>query len=245
MVVVAARPGVGKTTFAMNLAYNAAREGKRFLVFSMEMTGSQIGRKLATMHAKQPLPINTHDPSRNARNAEILKSSLLEVADLPIKVDDSSRQDMSSIRATSKVVKRRDGLDAIVIDYLGLIQGDPTLQSKYAQVSELSKECKRLAMELNVVCFVVCQLNRDGANAEPRPENLRDSGQIEQDADIIMLLHREFNDAKSKEVKVIVAKNRFGGLGRSHDKIIFDPPTQQFLQVEQNKLSEGVHVHAG
>ena len=238
MVVIAARPSVGKTTFAMNLVYHSAWKGKKFLVFSLEMDGAQMGRKLATIHAGKDLKVSGPNAEVNKRNAEELKASIRACSHLPIHIDDGARPDISRIKATAKVLKRRHGLDALVIDYLGLMKSDPTIQNREQQVAEISKTCKEIAMELDIVVFLVCQLNREGAKDEPRLHHLRESGQIEQDADIVILLHRDLLQDR-EDVKVIVAKNRFGGQGHSKDRIKFKAEAQTFVEVQQpSRLNE-------
>lgn len=231
MVVIAARPSVGKTTFAMNLAYHSAMAGKKFLFFACEMSGAQLGRKLATIHAGKELKMSGPNKDVNKRNAEELKSSIRACSQLPIHVDDGARPDIAKIKATAKVLKRRGGLDALVIDYLGLMKSDPNIQNREQQVAEISKTCKEIAMELDIVVFLVCQLNREGAREEPRLHHLRESGQIEQDADIVILLHRDLLKDR-EDVKLIVAKNRFGGQGHSKDRIRFDQSAQRFIEVQ-------------
>ena len=233
--VVAARPSVGKTTFAVNLVYHAAFKKKRSLIFSMEMTGEQIGRKLAMIHTGKDLSTNTGSDSRNKENAELIKTALRGTSELPIHVDDGHSHGMGSVKAISKVLKRRSGLDAVVIDYLGLLRPDPNIQNREQQVAEISRQCKIMAKELDIVVFLVCQLNRESVkgNREPALHDLRESGQIEQDADIVILLHRDLLSKDKEDVKVIVAKNRYGGCGHSKDRIRFDMSCQRFNEVEQ------------
>lgn len=238
LVVIAARPSVGKTTFAMNLAYHSAWKGRKFLFFSLEMDGAQMGKKIATIHAGKELKMNTPNAEVNKSNAETLKSSIRACSHLPIHVDDGVRPDMSGIRATVKVLKRRQGLDAVVIDYLGIMKGDKSITGREQQVAEISKTCKEMAMELGIVVFLVCQLNREGARDEPRLHHLRESGQIEQDADIVILLHRDLLQDK-EDVKIIVAKNRFGGQGHSKDRIKFKADAQTFVEVQPSRMNEG------
>ena len=147
---------------------------------------------------------------------------------------------MGQIRATARIMHRKHNLDCVVIDYLGLVRPDDMKMTREQQVAEMSRQCKSLAKELDRPVFVICQLNRDAVKngAEPQLHNLRESGQIEQDADVAILLHRDLLGEK-EDVKVIVAKQRFGGTGHSRDRIKFKGESQRFIEVQNNALSDG------
>ena len=249
LVVVAARPSVGKTTIALNFAYNAGLEGKKTLIFSMEMTADQMSRKLATIHAGKSMPTNTTNPQVNRANANELIENVKATNNLPIFVDEAHDMNMGKVRAIAKIMKRKSGLNAIVIDYLGLLRPEDSSQVREQQVAQISKACKVLSKELDIVVFLVCQLNRESAKGggEPQLHNLRESGQIEQDADIVLLLHRDLLGADKKDVKLIVAKNRFGGCGHSNfpgstdSRIRFETDSQRFVEIQQAKLNDDIH----
>lgn len=248
LVVVAARPSIGKTTLALNFAYNAGLKGKKTLIFSMEMTADQMARKLATIHAGKSMPTNTPNPQVNRANASELIENVKATTNLPIFLDEAHDMNMGKVRAISKIMKRKSGLDAIVIDYLGLLRPEDSSQIREQQVAQISKACKVLSKELDIVVFLVCQLNRDSSKGggEPQLHHLRESGQIEQDADIVILLHRELLGEDKKDVKVIVAKNRFGGCGHSNfpnsteSRVRFETDSQRFVEIRQNKLNDEV-----
>jgi replicative DNA helicase len=236
LVVVAARPSVGKTTIVLNFVYNAALQGRKTLFFSLEMKAESLWEKLGLIRSKedkQGLPYKTSDDTLNKENAEKLITHIEECQNLPIFIDDYAGSSMSNIRTTSRIMHRKKGLDCIVIDYLGLVKPEDSRIAREQQVAEISRMAKQLAKELNIPVFLICQLNRDSVKkgAEPQLHDLRESGQIEQDADIVLLLHRDLLAENKNKTSIIVAKNRFGGTGHSKDKIMFMPNSQRFIQV--------------
>jgi replicative DNA helicase len=236
LVVVAARPSVGKTTIVLNFVYHAALQGKRTLFFSLEKLGL-----IRSEEDEHGLPYKTNDQTLNKHNAEKLISHIEECRKLPILIDDFAGSSMSNIRTTSRILHRKEKLDCIVIDYLGLVKPEDSKAPREQQVAEISRMAKQLAKELNIPVFLICQLNRDSvkSGSEPQLHNLRESGQIEQDADVVLLLHRDLLAEDKEKTSIIVAKNRFGGTGHSKDKVRFKAKAQRFIQVEANKLNEG------
>jgi len=247
LVVVAARPSVGKTTIVLNFVYNAALQGRKTLFFSLEMKAEALWEKLGLIRSKEDkngLPYKTSNQSLNKENAEKLIGHIEECRKLPIFIDDFAGSSMSNIRTTSRILHRKEGIDCIVIDYLGLVKPEDSKIAREQQVAEISRMAKQLAKELNIPVFLICQLNRDSVKkgSEPQLHDLRESGQIEQDADVVLLLHRDLLGEKEK-VSIIVAKNRFGGTGHSRDKIQFMAKSQRFIQVEDNRLNDGKREH--
>jgi len=247
LVVVAARPSVGKTTIVLNFVYHAALQGKKTLFFSLEMKSEALWEKLGLIRSKEDeegLPYKTSNQSLNKHNAEKLIMNIEECRKLPIFIDDYAGSSMSNIRTTARILHRKEGLDCIVVDYLGLVKPEDSKIAREQQVAEISRMAKQLAKELNLPVFLICQLNRDSVKkgAEPQLHDLRESGQIEQDADVVLLLHRDLLGDK-EDVKLIVAKNRFGGTGYSKDRIKFMAKSQRFIQVEDNRLNEGQREH--
>lgn len=244
LVVVAARPSVGKTTIVLNFVYNAALQGKKTLFFSLEMKAESLWEKLGLMRSQEDeygLPYKTSDADRNKVNAEKLIENISACQDLPIFIDDFAGSTMSNIRTTSRILHRKEGLDCVVIDYLGLVKPEDPKAPREQQVAEISRMAKQLAKELSIPVFLICQLNRDSvkSGSEPQLHNLRESGQIEQDADVVLLMHRDLLAEDKEKTALIVAKNRFGGCGHSKDKIRFKAKSQRFIQVDSNRLNEG------
>lgn len=243
MVVVAARPSIGKTTFSMNVAHHAAHKNKKILFFSLEMSKDQLGKKLAAIDKGVNLS-KFADRTDNEDDRRKLKEGLENISELPIWVDDDPAQTISQIRAQAKTMNRKVGLDAVFIDYLGLMEPEDKRDVREQQVAQISKACKRLAKELDLVVFLICQLNRDSAKTggPPALHNLRESGQIEQDADIVVMLHREMKAGGDTETTdIIVNKNRFGPIGHTKNRVTFDRFTQRFRQKEDPPPEPRLH----
>jgi replicative DNA helicase len=240
LVIVAARPSVGKTTLAMNFAYHAGKKGKTTAIFSLEMSADQLWKKIAAIDSGVDLSKFASGFDTEA-DRELLKSGLSNIAKLPIYVDDDSSQSIARVRSACKLIKRRGSLDAVVVDYVGLLTPDDKGMPREQQVAHISRTCKIIAKELECVVFLVCQLNRESekSKTEPGMHNLRESGAIEQDADSVILLHREILGDDPEKCAVIVAKNRFGRSGHSRDKIKFDRKTQRFVEQVQPRLNGG------
>lgn len=232
MVVIAARPSIGKTTFSMNVAHHVAKQGKKILFFSLEMSNDQLGKKLAAIDQGVNLS-KFAERNESDEDRRLLQVGLENISELPIWVDDNPSQTISQIRAQAKTMNRKHNLDAIYIDYLGLLEPEDKHDVREQQVAQISKACKRLAKELNLVVFLICQLNRDSAKTGGAPalHHLRESGQIEQDADIVLMLHREMKQGGDcQTTDIMVQKNRFGPIGHTNDRVTFDRFTQRFTQ---------------
>jgi len=239
LVIVAARPSVGKTTLAMNFAYHAGRKGKSTAIFSLEMSADQLWKKIAAIDSGVDLS-KFASGFDTEKDRNLLKSGLQNIASLPIHVDDDSSQSIARIRSACKLLKRRGSLDSVVVDYCGLLTPDDRNMPREQQVAHISRTCKIIAKELECVVFLVCQLNRESekSKTEPGMHNLRESGAIEQDADMVILLHRELLSEDPEKCSVIVAKNRFGRSGHSRNKIKFDRQTQRFVEQVDSHLSD-------
>lgn len=240
LVIIAARPSVGKTTLAMNFAHHSGHKGKTTAIFSLEMSADQLWKKIAAIESGVDLS-KFASGFDGEKDRELLDKGLYECSKLPIYVDDDSSQSISRIRSACKLLKRRDKLDSVVIDYVGLLTPDDRGMPREQQVAHISRTCKIIAKELECVVFLVCQLNRESekAKTEPGMHNLRESGAIEQDADMVILLHRELLGEDPEKTSVIVAKNRFGRSGHSRDKIKFDRKTQRFVELMEPRLNGG------
>ncbi len=241
LVIVAARPSIGKTTLSMNFAYHSAKKGKTTAIFSLEMSADQLWKKIAAIDSGVDLSKFASGFDSDA-DRKLLNQGLSNVGKLPIYVDDDSSQSISRIRSACKLLKRRQKLDSVVVDYVGLLTPDDRGMPREQQVAHISRTCKIIAKELECVVFLVCQLNRESekAKTEPGMHNLRESGAIEQDADMVLLLHREVLGEDPEKCAIIVAKNRFGRSGHSRDKIKFDRKTQRFVELVEPRLNGGV-----
>ncbi|MCV2508564.1 MAG: replicative DNA helicase, partial [Candidatus Lightella neohaematopini] len=221
LIIIAARPSMGKTTFAINLCENIAMsEDKPVLIFSLEMPGEQIMiRMLASLSRVEQSKIRTgqlndHDWTKISNTIKILLSKK------NIYIDDSSRLTPTEIRARARrVYKEHQGLSVIMIDYLQLIRVPYLAENRTLEIAEISRSLKSLAKELKIPIIALSQLNRSlEQRADKRPLNsdLRESGSIEQDADLIMFIYRDevYNDNSIKGItEIIIGKQRNGPIG--------------------------------
>ena len=217
MVIVAARPAIGKSTLALDFARACSiKNGLTSAIFSLEMSKSEITMRLLSAEAKVPLG---HMRSGNMSDDDWarLARRMGEVADAPLYIDDSPNLTMMEIRAKARRLKQRHDLKLIVLDYLQLMSSGKRVESRQQEVSEFSRQMKLLAKELEVPVIAISQLNRgpeQRTDKRPLLSDLRESGSLEQDADIVVLLHRpdawEADDPRAGEADLIVAKHRNG-----------------------------------
>ena len=217
MVVIAARPALGKSTLALDLARAAAvKHGLPCVIFSLEMGRNEITMRLLSAEARVPLhsmrtgQMSDEDWTRLARR-------MSEVVEAPLYIDDSPNMSMMEIRAKCRRLKQRHDLKLVIIDYLQLMTSPKRVENRQQEVSEMSRSLKLLAKELDVPVIAVAQLNRgpeQRTDKKPLLSDLRESGSIEQDADMVILLHREDayerESPRAGEADFIVAKHRNG-----------------------------------
>ena len=211
--VVGGRPGDGKSTAALNAAmYAAAEHGKQALVISKEMPSVDVTGRILAAGAEVPLhEINARKLSDLSKTR--IRQYIKRVGQPPITVDARPRT-LAGIKTLARAHHHRHGLDVLVVDYLQLVRTDVPSRSREQEVAEVSRQLKELTLELDCATVIPAQLNRGSVQrADPRPvmSDLRDSGQIEQDADAIILLFRPAgDDARAGEIDFILAKNRHG-----------------------------------
>ncbi len=226
MIVLAARPSMGKTSLALNIAervsmsYNGKPPQAGTLVFSLEMGAEQLAMRLLTGRAKISVS-RLRDGIINKEEQEKIAKAAMELKDAPIWIDDASQVTINQLRAKSRrVFARNKNMGLIVIDYLQLLSGTDPRTPREQQISEISRGIKGLAKELKVPVIVLSQLNRDSEKEKRQPKlsDLRESGSIEQDADVVLLLARpkdagdEFSVA-ADTADLIIAKQRAGAVG--------------------------------
>ncbi|MBA1222580.1 AAA family ATPase [Pseudomonas fulva] len=219
MVVIAGAPGSGKTTLGLGIAERVALVAKSTsLVFSLEMTDVELtNRSLASVGSVQLKHI-TEGHSMADSDWPGLTAAVSRLDGAPLIFCDDASLTMRDIRQICRTVKREHGLGSVTLDYIGLVNGESKSASRYEQVTDISKSIKRLAKELGVPVMVLAQLNRgpnSRANKRPTKSDLRDSGQIEADADVVVLVHRdsESEEGQSGVTELIVDKNRHGETG--------------------------------
>jgi replicative DNA helicase len=218
LIILAARPSMGKTALVCNFAMSVAKSGNGVLLFSLEQSKLELAERLLCIHAK----ISGHK-LRQGDLDEFEQNTLMEAANemrqFPIFIDDVAGRTMSQVGAIARRLKRRQQLDIVIIDYLQLIESEDRNLPREQQISSITRRLKFLAKDLNIPVIALAQLNRGVEQREdkrPRLSDLRESGAIEQDADIVMFLHRpEAYDPEDRpgEADLIVAKNRHGPIG--------------------------------
>ena len=198
LIVVAARPGLGKTSFCLNVACHAAiRNGKHVGIFSLEMSKPELmKRMISSVSEVDAYGIQTGYLSREDWAKINQATSSLSTA--PIYIDDSANLTMLQVRAKAQRLAMEHGIDLLIVDYLQLISGSRRYENRTQEVTEISRSLKNLAKELNVPVIAVSQLNREvekrSGNRKPQLSDLRESGAIEQDSDLVLFISREGTD---------------------------------------------------
>ncbi len=224
LIILAARPSVGKTAMALNLAENMARGGQgQVAIFSLEMSKeSLLMRLLASMARVDAHKFRTGHLSRD--DWKQMTTTLAQLSNAPLWIDDSGSATVSEIGAKARRLKRDRGLSLIMVDYLQLISGRGKFSNRNEEVSSITRGLKGLAKELKVPVVVLSQLTRapEREDRVPHLSDLRESGAIEQDADVVMFLHRpnmfkkkgDVTDEERAQTELIIAKQRNGPVDR-------------------------------
>ena len=239
MIILAARPSMGKTALALNIAEQVAIQDTPVAVFSLEMGAEQLVQRLLSSRGG----IDGDRMRRNVLRQEDYKALMVacdQLTDAPIYIDDTPGLSLLQLRAKARRLKQKHDIQFIVIDYLQLMTSGQRVENRQQEVSDISRGVKAMARELNVPVVCLSQLNRAAEHREgnrPRMSDLRESGSIEQDADVIMLLHREeyyhpddewkaANPEKVGVGTVEIAKQRNGPTGRF--SLTWDSKTTRF-----------------
>jgi replicative DNA helicase len=217
MVIVAARPGAGKSTLALDLARSASiKNGLTSAIFSLEMSQLEITMRLLSAEASVALG-HIRGGKMTEQDWTRVSTKMGQVSEAPMYIDDSPNLTMMEIRAKARRLKQRHDLKLVVIDYIQLMTSGKKVESRQLEVSEFSRQLKLLAKELEVPVVALSQLNRgpeQRTDKKPMLSDLRESGSLEQDADMVVLLHRpDLYDKESEragEADFIVAKHRNG-----------------------------------
>lgn len=239
MVVIGARPSVGKSAFMGRIITHAARAGYKVGVMTLEMEDKEVAARMVSAESG----IRYHAIDRNTIEEEEQRrqvySIMQQLAALPIYYSGQTRVNMLDIRAKAEALKRRNCLDMLVIDYLQLVEPDPGKNAnREQQVAQLSRGIKLLAMNLQIPIIVLAQLNRmvmERGETQPQLHHLRESGAIEQDADVVMFLHRDYLSGRKvdsygrstiNQAQLLVRKWRNGAI--TDIQLTFDPERMKF-----------------
>ncbi|MEK7572377.1 MAG: replicative DNA helicase [Patescibacteria group bacterium] len=239
LIILAARPSMGKTTLALDIARMAAiLHNKSVGIFSLEMSSQQlVDRMLSAESRVNAWNLRTGRISTDKEFLQ-LRDSLDKLSKAKIYIDDYPGNSIIRMKAVSRRLKAEKGLDLIVVDYLQLMTTSKNYDSMVNQVTEISRSLKSLAKELNLPVLALSQLSRavESRGGKPRLSDLRDSGSIEQDADVVMFIHREDKGKDESErtniAEILVEKHRNGPTGKI--ELYFDEKTTTFLTLEKS-----------
>ena len=240
---------MGKTTFALDIARNAALlHGASVGIFSLEMSDQQlVDRMLAAESGVDSWKLRTGRLS-NDQEYESLQQAMQKLHKAPIHIIDEAAMNIVKMRSAARRLKNEHGLDMLIVDYLQLMS--PTLtkgsDSMVQQITEISRSLKILAKELEIPVIALSQLSRavEQRGGKPRLSDLRDSGSIEQDADVVMFIHREDKMNRDKEAErpniaeIMIEKHRNGAVG--HCELYFDGEHVRFLNLDTHHTAASV-----
>ena len=243
LIILAARPSMGKTTLALDMARMAGvLHDKSILIFSLEMSSQQlVDRMLSAESRVNAWNLRTGRLSGD-KDFSQLRDSLDKLAKAKIFIDDTPGNSIVRMKALARRIKAEKGLDFIIVDYLQLMTTSKNYDSMVNQVTEISRSLKGLAKELDVPVLALSQLSRavESRGGKPRLSDLRDSGSIEQDADVVMFIHREDKGKDESEktniAEILIEKHRNGPVGKVD--LYFDEKTTTFLNLEKSSLSD-------
>lgn len=235
-ILLAARPSVGKTALGIHMALNAAEKAqKKVAVFSLEMSKRQILQRILSILSKVELQ-DIISGNIKEEDWALLLNTTKTINELDMYIDDTASISITELRAKSKRMKVDKGLDLIVIDYLQLMTSDGRNENRQQEISNISRGLKALAKELNIPVLALSQLSRkseERSNKRPMLSDLRESGAIEQDADVVMMLYRDdYYEEDSEEQNIIeinVAKHRNGPTGTT--KLYFKKENTAFYDL--------------
>ena len=240
LILLAARPSMGKTALALNIALHvAAVERKHVAIFSLEMSKEQLVKRLLSQES--------HVDSQKLRTGNLQDNewaALIEGAETVGKsllaIDDTPGITVSELRSKCRKLQMEQGLDMIIIDYLQLMSGSKKAESRQNEVSEISRSLKAIARELSVPILALSQLNRkaeERSDHRPQLSDLRESGAIEQDADVVMFIDRERSEnEEANKATVIIAKQRNGPIGDVN--LMWLPKYTQFRDMDRSLVKE-------
>lgn len=239
LIFLAARPSMGKTAFALNLAHNAAKTGSKVAIFSLEMSKAQLVQRMLCADARVDSS-HVRKGDLSLEEWDELSKAYKRLYELNIFIDDTPAITLSEIRSKCRRLRSEHGLDFILIDYLQLMGSQGRSENRQNEVSEISKGLKGLARELD--CPIVClaQLSRAPEGRQdhhPMLSDLRESGSMEQDADMVLLLFREYyynKEALPNVAELDIAKQRNGPTGRV--RLAWLPEFTQFMDLEEDYI---------
>ncbi len=252
LIIIAARPSMGKTSLALDIARNTAlRHGKKVGIFSLEMSSQQLVDRLLAAEAQVDAWKLRTGKLRADDEFNRISEALSRLSQAHIFIDDQPANNILKMRSVARRLKSEHGLDLLIVDYLQLMAPSTKMKSDsmVQQVTEISRALKQLARELDIPVIALSQLSRAIEQRRGRPQlsDLRDSGSIEQDADVVMFIHSEdrYKDEaeKSNIIEVIIAKHRNGPTGSL--ELFFDNKRTTFRSIERHGVDEFDRLEKG
>jgi replicative DNA helicase len=241
LIILAARPSIGKTTLAMDVMVDAAKRGRKVFFVSCEMNRLSLGNRLLSRESG----VSTEEISGALllpEQTQLIKAAKRAYRDLGMTIWEASAPTVSQILARARSHSAKHGLDLVVVDHVGLLKPSRPM-STYEAATEIAKELKSMATTLNKPVLALCQLNRTGEGEVPKLSMLRDSGAIEENADKVWFLHR---DRAQTNTKFIIAKYRQGAVGETEDDLlVFDRERCSFRDVNAGFAADFQRVQYG
>jgi replicative DNA helicase len=243
LLILAARPSVGKTSFALDIARRAALYHNIPVgIFSLEMSAQQLVDRMVASDSRVNLSKIRTGKNLTPEDFDAIRESMARLAEAPVFIDDEGTTNVLRMRSTARRLMGQHGLGLIIVDYLQLIQPTKNYDNMVNQISEVSRSLKQLAKELNVPVLALSQLSRavEARGGKPRLSDLRDSGAIEQDADVVMFIHREKDEAagagRGMHTEILIEKHRNGPTGVVN--LFFDAEKATFLDVDKSDFGD-------
>ncbi len=238
LIILAARPSMGKTTFALDIARHAALSNIPVGIFSLEMSSNQLVQRMLSAESRVDAWSIRTGHGLHGNDFTALQEAAARLSKAPIYIDDQAGNSIVKMRSVARRLKSEHGLGLIIVDYLQLMSTSKNYDSMVNQVTEISRSLKQLARELDVPVLALSQLSRavESRGGKPRLSDLRDSGSIEQDADLVMFIHREdrYKDQAERDnlVEILIEKHRNGPTGKID--LYFDLKTSSLVPVEKS-----------
>ena len=258
LVILAARPSVGKTALALDFARNAALSGAHVGLFSLEMSKEQLVDRMLAAQARVDLwKLRTGKLEQSGGEFDDfsrLGQAMGELSQAPLYIDDHASNNVMGMRTMARRLQMEHGLDMLIIDYLQLMESSKYKDNRVQEVSDISRSLKKLAIELNIPIIALSQLSRAvemRTDQKPKLSDLRESGSIEQDADVVMFLHRQQWDEEEErpevlEVDLLIEKHRNGPTGeiplQFHSRNVTYLETEQYVTDSMIPVEEPMHA---
>ena len=253
MYIVGARPSVGKSAFMNSMVLGAANEGKNVAVISLEMQNRAISARISSLVTEVEYWRINRNRMIDEQQTQYFYEQMSKMSELPIKISDTAEVNMGDIKAKVARLKQNGEIDILFIDYLQLIEADDENgKNREREIAKISRGIKLMAKQFDIPVVILCQLNRlseQSADKKPRLYNLRESGSLEQDADGVLLLHRDWQsgiktdengNSTEREADIIIAKWRDGEV--TEYKVGFDGAKMKFFEFnEQNNFQPNIN----